>query len=452
MGLAPRVDRLAIDQLHDQVGHAVVGAAGIEQLGDARMIEAGEHAPLEAEPLDDRGRAPRRQDLDRGPPVELVVVALRREHDAHAAAADFRDQPIGAEPSADQCRGQDVADGVAGGRGRIERGIAVVGPQQLGDGGAGRLVAVRLQPGLALRRRPLPHFLEQRADPGPQTGDHGANPPSRCSWRCIDRHHDRTRHLIRGYPPFGGVESGVVFRRGNSVNKIIDLIPVLDAAEVARVHADVHAARPVWTRRDPVHPFFTLGAASYLDARKGQFAHYQSLARAGNPELAATFGWVHEKLRQAVSAVVRSEARFDDRLALPGFHVHLRDPEQVIPPASIHFDLQFELIDWSQIGVADGREQLSLTLAIALPAEGGGLMVWNINRMEIEAMTDEARRAHMSANRHASRHPYTPGHLAVHSGHQLHQMAPAHDPQPTDERITMQAHALPVDGQWVIYW
>jgi hypothetical protein len=53
-----------------------------------------------------------------------------------------------------------------------------------------------------------------------------------------------------------------------------------------------------------VHPFFTLGAASYLDARKGQFAHYQSLARQGNPELAATFGWVHEKLRRAVSAVV----------------------------------------------------------------------------------------------------------------------------------------------------
>ena len=84
------------------------------------------------------------------------------------------------------------------------------------------------------------------------------------------------------------------------MNKIIDLIPVNDAAEVASVHADVHAARPRWTRRDPVHPFFTLGAASYLDARKGQFAHYQSLAREEDPELAATFGWVHEKLREAV--------------------------------------------------------------------------------------------------------------------------------------------------------
>jgi DNA polymerase (family 10) len=73
------------------------------------------------------------------------------------------------------------------------------------------------------------------------------------------------------------------------VHKIIDLIPVLDAAEVARVHADVHAARPRWMRRDPVHPFFTLGAASYLDARRGQFAHYQALARGGNAELAGSF-------------------------------------------------------------------------------------------------------------------------------------------------------------------
>ena len=118
------------------------------------------------------------------------------------------------------------------------------------------------------------------------------------------------------------------------MNKIIDLIPVLDAAEVARVHADVHAARPRWTRRDPVHPFFTLGAASYRDARKGQFAHYQSLARAGNPELAATFGWVHEKLRRAVSGVVGSEARYDDRLALPGFLSTCAIPRRSRRPAS----------------------------------------------------------------------------------------------------------------------
>jgi hypothetical protein len=154
-----------------------------------------------------------------------------------------------------------------------------------------------------------------------------------------------------------------------------------------------------------VHPFFTLGAASYLDARKGQFAALPVAGAGGESRARRDVRLVHEKLRQAVSDRGRVGGALRRSPRAAGFHVHLRDPEQVIPPASIHFDLQFELIDWSQLGVPDGREQLSLTLAIALPAEGGGLMVWNINRMEIEAMTDEARRAHMSANRHASRHP-----------------------------------------------
>jgi hypothetical protein len=110
------------------------------------------------------------------------------------------------------------------------------------------------------------------------------------------------------------------------------------------------------------------------------------------------------------------------------------------------------LIDWRTIGVPDRRQQISATLPIALPAEGGGLLLWNINRMEIEAMTPEARRTHNAANRTAVRHPYTPGHLVAHSGHQLHQIPSAAHPQPDDERITLQAHALPVDGRWIVYW
>ena len=42
------------------------------------------------------------------------------------------------------------------------------------------------------------------------------------------------------------------------------------------------------------------------------------------------------------------------------------------------------------------------------------------------------------------------GHLAVHTGHQLHQIAPTKDVQASDRRMTMQAHALPVDGRWLI--
>ena len=153
-------------------------------------------------------------------------------------------------------------------------------------------------------------------------------------------------------------------------------------------------------------------------------------------------------------ATVRSVYRafLDEQLALPGFHVYLSDPLKSQPVASVHFDMQFEKIDWTGIGTPDFDQQLSLTIAIELPATGGGLLVWNINRLDIEKMTDEQRKAHMAAHRNAAYHAYTVGNLVVHSGHQLHQIAKTKDVQATDRRITMQAHALPVDGQWVIYW
>jgi hypothetical protein len=228
-------------------------------------------------------------------------------------------------------------------------------------------------------------------------------------------------------------------------------MPLLDETEIARVRAAVHAERERWVRRHPTYPFFTLGTASYLDAGHG-FGAYQDLAQQMNPVLHGHVGWVHDRLRDAVSALVGAEATFDDRLALPGFHVYLDAPDHPPIAASLHFDRQYELIDWREIGVPDIDQQLSLTLSITLPASGAGLLVWNVNRAAIEAMTPEDRQAHMAANRTATRHAYTPGHLVAHSGHQLHQIAPTTDPRPDDERITMQAHALPVDGKWVVYW
>jgi hypothetical protein len=67
-------------------------------------------------------------------------------------------------------------------------------------------------------------------------------------------------------------------------------------------------------------------------------------------------------------------------------------------------------------------------------------------------MSPGERRAHSAANRVATYLPYTPGHLVIHSGHQLHQIAAIPDRRPGDERITMQAHVLRVDGEWVMYW
>jgi hypothetical protein len=229
-------------------------------------------------------------------------------------------------------------------------------------------------------------------------------------------------------------------------------VAVLTVEEAARVRATVHDLREDWRRRHATQPFFTLGTASYLDAREGRFAQYQEAARVSNVLLDRHVGWLLERFRRAVEQVVAEPCVYDLRLALPGFHIFLFDPAFRRPPSGAHFDLQYELIDWRAFGRPEISAQLSLTLTLALPASGGGLMVWAVDRRELDAMAPDARLAHTRANRFGTRHPYTAGHLVAHSGYRLHQIAPSPDLQPGDERITLQAHAMPVDGRWLVYW
>lgn len=233
---------------------------------------------------------------------------------------------------------------------------------------------------------------------------------------------------------------------------MLDDTPLVSADEAAAAVAQVHELRVHWTSRHPDYPVYSLGAAAYLDGPALGYAGYREAAARLNPLLTSAFGWLHERLRERVSHVVGAPAHFDDRTARPGFHVYLSDTARPQPVASMHYDMQYDQIDWTGWGTPDRSQQLSLTVALALPASGGGLLVWNINRLDVERMSADDRRAHMAANRHARYHAYTVGHLAIHSGHQLHQIASTKDVRADDRRITMQAHALPVDGHWLVYW
>jgi len=233
---------------------------------------------------------------------------------------------------------------------------------------------------------------------------------------------------------------------------LLHRVQVLSTAEAEAVAGQVHALRREWRQRHETQPFFTLGTAAYLDAREGRFAEYQAMTRTSNAMLRAHFGDLLERFRVAVEQHVGTEAVYHPQLALPGFHIFLFDEAFRRRGASVHFDKQYEHIDWSSIGEPDTDRQLSLTLSVRLPAGGGGLLVWNINRIEIERMAPAERIEHSRANRVATFESYEVGWLAIHSGHQLHQIGAAPHLQPGDERITLQAHALPAGGTWVIYW
>ena len=240
-------------------------------------------------------------------------------------------------------------------------------------------------------------------------------------------------------------------------------IPLLSRAEVARVLRDLQAARRHWILRKTDYPFYTLGAASYLDAKDEKFASYQECAQRANPFLRKRFGWLHERVRAALSTVVGAEVGYDERLALPGFQILGYGVRDRRPEAKPHYDVQYLIIDWPSFGKPVVASQTSLTLTIAVPASGAGMLVWNINQMDLEPMTFAKRRAYAAANRSGRQRWYAPGRLLVQSGHQLHQ-AITGEMKRGERRITLQAHAIEVNSRpaatrgdrepsrWLLYW
>jgi hypothetical protein len=227
-------------------------------------------------------------------------------------------------------------------------------------------------------------------------------------------------------------------------------LQVLDGDECARAVAQVEALRESWLRRHPLLPFFTLGAAGYLDATASR-ANYESAAARGNPLLQAHFGWLLERVRGVLEDTLDAPVAWPARAALPGFHIYLAHKVFEQPIASIHCDSQYQLIDWSDCGAPDFASTASFTLALELPRHGGGLNVWELHRREIAGLDEAAIAGRVKA---AARtyHPYSRGSMVLHSGDVMHQAAPGRDIGPDERRITLQGHCLRAGDRWYAYW
>ena len=228
---------------------------------------------------------------------------------------------------------------------------------------------------------------------------------------------------------------------------------LLTVEECHRVLAGSEANRAAWTNRYPGLPAYTLGAASYLDSgpAAGQRAAYHARAKALNPLLEREFGWLYERLLKALREHLRAEVSFAPDAARPGFHIFLADPAFKRPLGRIHFDLQFEGIDWPEDGM-DFSRPVSYTLAIRLPKAGAGLQTWDIGKAEFDALSPEARRR-IGDDETSGYVPYREGFMVCHSGMLLHRIAPAgSDLRADDMRVTLQGHALPGPNGYRLYW
>ncbi len=226
------------------------------------------------------------------------------------------------------------------------------------------------------------------------------------------------------------------------------VLEILSPDECRGLDDTIHALSDRWTRRSPDLPFFTLGAAIYLDAVAGGASGYRALARASNPLLAEHFGWLHERLRVRIEEELGEAVFFHEDFALPGFHI-FGFHESYTKLAKIHFDEQYDLVEFGSLGTPSAH--LSLTLAVHIPACGAGLRLWPIFYQDLAALPPAERKVKVDSLE-TEHHPYTTGRCVLHSGHQLHQIAPVPGMVPGNERITLQAHASRVERGWLLYW
>ncbi len=230
----------------------------------------------------------------------------------------------------------------------------------------------------------------------------------------------------------------------------VDHLPLLSQAECQSVIARLEKLENRWTRRHFVWPFFTLGAASYLDAVHSRKAYEQRAARL-NPLLREYFASVLEALQATLAMHLGAPVDWHPKAAVPGFHIYLAHPDFCRPIASIHCDTQYQLVDWSDWDSIDLDYPLSFTLPIALPGRGGGLNLWDIHYDEIKHFDPEIIKRLVNQRR-MQYQPYMTGQLVLHSGHRMHQIAPASKLLPGDRRVTLQGHCVRAGNTWYLYW
>ena len=117
--------------------------------------------------------------------------------------------------------------------------------------------------------------------------------------------------------------------------------------------------------------------------------------------------------------------------------------------AQPHFDLQFKSLVWEEN--VDFDNSLSITMAITLPKSGSGMIYWDLQFADVSECSSLKVRE-LKKSKTKNYFGYEPGKLIVHPGNFLHQVGLFQNPNPEDERITLQGHMAFYHGSWHLYW
>lgn len=228
----------------------------------------------------------------------------------------------------------------------------------------------------------------------------------------------------------------------------VETLAMLSESECQQLHEQVYRLRSHWVQRYPSLPIYALGAALFIDARRGGGGQYADAVSRYNALLQEHFGQLYARFAEFMSRRLGGPVAYTPDKALPGFRIFMAHPAFMLLSASVHADLQYRHTDWSW--AKSISRPITFTLPISLPRSGSGLNIWNLNvRRLAGASKEDAARIFREAEKQFVE--YRLGHVALQFGHLLHQIAMPQEMLDGDERVTFQGHGLFCDGVWRLY-
>lgn len=230
---------------------------------------------------------------------------------------------------------------------------------------------------------------------------------------------------------------------------------LLNKEEIKEVIEKIFKHREIWKLRGNYFeeiPFYSFGAAGYMDLCEHGKDFYKEEFQKTNPILKEEFSELYKKVFKALKDVYKKEFELYENSAYPGFHVFLNNDVFEIALASRHVDLQYKDIDWQGIEV-DPSKSISFTLYLELPVNGGGVYYWDLFYEDLKDFNLKKREEIIHENERKLK-TFNEGDMFIHNGHQYHQIAPFFDIEPKDQRISLQGHAIysPELDKYLVHW
>mmetsp|Transcript_9825 Transcript_9825/g.13575 ORF Transcript_9825/g.13575 Transcript_9825/m.13575 type:complete len:411 (+) Transcript_9825:102-1334(+) len=221
------------------------------------------------------------------------------------------------------------------------------------------------------------------------------------------------------------------------------MIPVLNSTQCKRTLDSIHKLRDYWKHANVTagpFPMFTLGHASYLHGNRTNL----------NFVLQKEFEWLYDIVIHSLENYLGDKVYLKEGANLPGFHLYLSSFVWGFPVARVHSDIQYsDQFQTDESHSLGSKKVISFTLPIHLPLLGShGLFTYTANQTSPELKVRKFPKFVREM------HPYKVGHLVIHGGLLIHQIAPSFMGLPGDGRITLQGHGF-YDSElksWALYW